>query len=414
MSSILPSTLNPPVQQNPLKFSDETSKSSTAAAIDNKTGSAQKVDFKSLLMNSNEEVAKKRATDNKGDLSKAKNDEEFFKMLEDKTKPQRTPKNTLEKDDFLKLFVTQLKNQDPLNPQDSAAMASQLAQFNSLEQMMNMNKSLDKMNNTQDNNRNWGLVDYIGKEVQVNNGRIIVHGGKLNEIAFNTEKPVAAAELQVIDEAGITVAKKDIGNINVGEHTLDWDGKTGDGKVVSDGSYSFKIVSKTGENEEQIPIKATSKVKITGLDLQDKSGNAFYTTLGKLSLSDISAVGNPGFLEKSKTEEKKNDAAKANDKIDDKANDKTGDKQNFTATSSDADKAVQVAKTEPPAAPQAVVQAPEKSIAEPPIKEAKVEPKAPTPEPVVKTTSPKREEHASLFPEDPFIPASGHVPSQLR
>ena len=385
MSSILPSTLNPPVKQGALNFSNETASSTASAATDNKTGSAPKVDFKSLLMNSNEEVTKKRATDNKGDLSKAKNDDEFFKMLEQKTKPQRTPKNTLEKDDFLKLFVTQLKNQDPLNPQDSAAMAAQLAQFNSLEQMMNMNKSLEKMNTSQDNGRTWGLVDYIGKEVQVNNGRIIAHGGKLNQISFNTEKPVSAAELQVFDEAGILVAKKDIGNVTLGEHDLEWDGKNTEGKQISDGLYSFKIMSKGGEAEEQIPIKATSKVKITGIDLQDKSGNAFFTDLGKLSLNDISAVGSLGFLDKKKSDEKKteNNNNQSTEKLDNKSNEKPGEKRDLSSNEV-IDGKTEVKKTE------------ENSSQDPNKKQTVAS-----------------EEHASLFPEEPFIPA-GPLPSQLR
>ena len=47
--------------------------------------------------------------------------------------------------DFLTLFTTQLKNQDPLKPDDAAQMAAQLAQFNGLEQMMNVNKNLEQM-----------------------------------------------------------------------------------------------------------------------------------------------------------------------------------------------------------------------------------------------------------------------------
>src|SRR5690242_10648568 len=96
------------------------------------------VDFKKLLMNSNEEVPKKRTAQAGGDLSGAKNYEEFVEALNKQTDHARAPKNTLDKDDFLNLFVTQLQNQDPLNPKDGAEMASQLAQFNGLEQMLNL------------------------------------------------------------------------------------------------------------------------------------------------------------------------------------------------------------------------------------------------------------------------------------
>ena len=52
---------------------------------------------------------------------------------------------TMGKHDFLMLLSAQLRHQDPLNPQSDAEFASQLAQFSSLEQMMNMSESLESM-----------------------------------------------------------------------------------------------------------------------------------------------------------------------------------------------------------------------------------------------------------------------------
>ena len=60
-----------------------------------------------------------------------------------------TPGGELGKDEFLKLLVTQLQNQDPLNPLDNAEMIAQLAQFSALEQMNNLNESIDAMKSAQ-------------------------------------------------------------------------------------------------------------------------------------------------------------------------------------------------------------------------------------------------------------------------
>ncbi len=60
-------------------------------------------------------------------------------------KPHRTGNPNLDKDAFFKLMLTQMKNQDPTNPMKSHEMAAQLANFSSLEQMQNMNKTLDEM-----------------------------------------------------------------------------------------------------------------------------------------------------------------------------------------------------------------------------------------------------------------------------
>ncbi len=60
----------------------------------------------------------------------------------------RTPKSELGKDDFLKLLTQQLKNQDPMNPMNDMEFINQMSGFSSLEQMVNMNKSLETFINT--------------------------------------------------------------------------------------------------------------------------------------------------------------------------------------------------------------------------------------------------------------------------
>ncbi|EQB36413.1 MULTISPECIES: flagellar hook assembly protein FlgD [Virgibacillus] len=57
----------------------------------------------------------------------------------------RTPSPDLGKDEFLKILMTQLQNQDPTNPMDDREFISQMAQFSSLEQMMNMTNSIDTL-----------------------------------------------------------------------------------------------------------------------------------------------------------------------------------------------------------------------------------------------------------------------------
>ena len=62
------------------------------------------------------------------------------------SQPKETKKtDDLDKDAFLQLLVTQLRNQDPLNPQDNSSYVAELAQFSSLEQMTNVVKNLEDM-----------------------------------------------------------------------------------------------------------------------------------------------------------------------------------------------------------------------------------------------------------------------------
>ena len=74
--------------------------------------------------------------------------------------PTTNPKAVLGKDDFLKLMVTQLQNQDPLNPTDDKDFMGQMAQFSSLEQTSNMAQTLDAMNSSSQVSQGVSLIGH--------------------------------------------------------------------------------------------------------------------------------------------------------------------------------------------------------------------------------------------------------------
>ncbi|WP_040334232.1 flagellar hook capping FlgD N-terminal domain-containing protein [Candidatus Magnetobacterium casense] len=76
-----------------------------------------------------------------------------------------TSTNELGKDDFLKLFTSQLKYQDPLNPMDSTSFTTQLAQFSSLEQLYNINSNIKTLTQYENSLNNVMAVSMIGKSV---------------------------------------------------------------------------------------------------------------------------------------------------------------------------------------------------------------------------------------------------------
>ncbi|MCK9362252.1 MAG: hypothetical protein M0P74_01420 [Syntrophales bacterium] len=74
--------------------------------------------------------------------------------------------SSLGKDEFFKMLIAQLKNQDPLNPQDGAEFSAQLAQFSSLEQLTNLNKTLEAQGASYSALMNLQSVSLVGKEVE--------------------------------------------------------------------------------------------------------------------------------------------------------------------------------------------------------------------------------------------------------
>lgn len=85
--------------------------------------------------------------------------------LSNQTKAVRQPSQDLGKDEFIKILMTQLQNQDPLNPMEDKDFIAQMATFSSLEQMMNMAKSIDTLVNNQMVSPVIQYSHMIGKEV---------------------------------------------------------------------------------------------------------------------------------------------------------------------------------------------------------------------------------------------------------
>jgi flagellar basal-body rod modification protein FlgD len=78
---------------------------------------------------------------------------------------RKTGSSTLGKDDFLKILMTQLQNQDPLNPMQDKDFVAQMATFSSLEQMTNMNSTIQKLVDQQQQNQLITYNQFVGKEV---------------------------------------------------------------------------------------------------------------------------------------------------------------------------------------------------------------------------------------------------------
>jgi flagellar basal-body rod modification protein FlgD len=79
---------------------------------------------------------------------------------------RKTGSNVLGKDDFLKIFMTQLQNQDPTSPMDDKEFIAQMAQFSTLEQMTNMNSNLERFIQRQQQSQLISYSQFIGKEIQ--------------------------------------------------------------------------------------------------------------------------------------------------------------------------------------------------------------------------------------------------------
>ena len=160
--------------------------------------------------------------------------------------PATTAKQNLgDKDIFLKLLDAQMKNQDPLKPQDATQMSSQLAQFNMVEQQTNTNKLLEQIAASggvggASAGLNASSASYLGRTVTVNQNSIQYNGGT---VSFSANLPTNAASVQatIIDSNGRTIRNLDLGAMASGHQMMSWDGLENNGVAAPLGTYSVLL-----------------------------------------------------------------------------------------------------------------------------------------------------------------------------
>ncbi len=149
----------------------------------------------------------------------------------------------LDRDAFLNLLVTQLQNQDPLNPTDSTEFTAQLAQFSSLEQLSNVNDNLKQLQNFQASINNSQAVSLIGKEITANGNSVTLADGQTAACEFKLEGDASVAVVSIYDHTGGFVKSFESQNLTAGQHTLDWDGSDQNGNLAPSGNYTFEVLA---------------------------------------------------------------------------------------------------------------------------------------------------------------------------
>lgn len=157
-------------------------------------------------------------------------------------------KSDLDKDAFLKLMIAQLQNQDPLEPLDGTDYSAQLAQFSSLEQMQNMN---DTLNMSLDANylltqsiTNTMTAGLIGKEVKIAGDTVTFEGQDQTTIGYELIAPAHEMTIIVYDENNIEKKRFDNLDLEAGQYKLNWDFTDNDGNKLNVGDYRVEIKAK--------------------------------------------------------------------------------------------------------------------------------------------------------------------------
>jgi flagellar basal-body rod modification protein FlgD len=156
------------------------------------------------------------------------------------TTSSTTNMKTVGKDEFMKLLLAQLKNQDPLKPMDGTDFAAQLAQFSSLEQLSNLNTELKSQSVNQMTLGYAQSANMIGKEVIAGSGNSVTVSGPSTVLSYRLSGDAQDTTISVMDKNGKLVKTLTEGAQKAGINKVTWDSEE-----IEAGDYTYQVVAKS-------------------------------------------------------------------------------------------------------------------------------------------------------------------------
>jgi flagellar basal-body rod modification protein FlgD len=203
-----------------------------------------------------------------------------------------------DQDKFMKLLITQLQNQDPLNPMDNAAMTSQLAQLSTVTGINKVNATLESLRADQADSAAMGALNLIGKGVLVAGAGLKLSsdtdkdGKTTSSSVFGVDLASAAetVDIAIVDKSGTVVRNMSLpANAPVGTYPITWDGTMDDKTTIAPaGDYTIQVTAKSAGKTltDATPLQLAGVASVS----TGSGGVKLNTTLGPITLAEIKEV----------------------------------------------------------------------------------------------------------------------------
>jgi flagellar basal-body rod modification protein FlgD len=201
--------------------------------------------------------------------------------------PSTTANGSLDKNAFLKLLVTQLKNQDPTSAQDPNQMIQQLTSFSNLEALQNLGTQLQQIQVQNQGLFQAQVAGLVGKRILVPGTGVQLSGGSAT-IGVNLGAAASNVTLTIKDANGNVVRTLPQGSMPIGSSMVSWDGKDSNGVALPDGNYTV-AVSATDATGKAVTAQTSCFVKVDAVSFQN--GVVYLVGGGNTyNLSDVSEI----------------------------------------------------------------------------------------------------------------------------
>lgn len=219
-------------------------------------------------------------------VSSTQNGSYDYSVLNAKTTTTKTDMEE-QQDRFMKLLVTQLQNQDPLNPMDSAETTSQMAQINMVTQLSQLNDSFTSLMSSFSAQQTLQAASVIGKSVLAAGSTVNYDGTSAVDFQSNILSGLRGGMVQVVNSSGAVVQEIEFGQQSfTGYGDFSWDGKTAEGTTAPAGDYTIRAYGVQSDGSAvQLETQTWQKVSSVALN-----GGSTKIVLADGSAVDLTSV----------------------------------------------------------------------------------------------------------------------------
>ncbi len=203
--------------------------------------------------------------------------------------------NQMGKQQFLQLLVAQMRHQNPINPLDGADFVAQLAQFNSVEQLIDVNSNIKELQHSQEmmsSGLNNSLATSLtGKQVKAISNLVHLPKGESADIQYKLNHSASKVDIVILDEAGNEVRREGFQNVSASDHSWNWDGKDNNGQSLPEGRYHVSVEAR---NDDDSRVDALTYIEGLATKVRFTAEGVKLTVNGvELPIGDVEEVGLP-------------------------------------------------------------------------------------------------------------------------
>ncbi len=189
-------------------------------------------------------------------------------MSETVPESHRIPdRSVIKETDFYKLLITQLQNQDPLDPLKPDEFVAQLAQFAQLQSLRNMEGALSTLKNYEASLNNFYSSMLIGRKVRVSGNHIHFDGSSV-KLSYKLEGDASDVTVNIYSPDGTLVRAMELGAQKAGDREVEWNGKDDNGNELPPGDYTYSISAKSDDGSS-VEVTSYRVGVVSGVEFGD-------------------------------------------------------------------------------------------------------------------------------------------------